>query len=132
MTQATMPPEYHPGPHRSQVKLASSLNILAGLYLLFSSWINGVNGGNTANGVVFGIIVVILAATRAGGSTGPWASWLAALIGIWVILSPWVYGYAGEHWMWSSIVAGICMLVLGVWSATASSTDDAMGARHDR
>jgi hypothetical protein len=123
-----MPPEFHPGSsHAGQVRLASGLNVLAGLYLLFSSWINGVNGGNTANGIIFGIIVVILAATRMAGNAGPWASWIDALIGIWVILSPWVYGYSGEPWMWNSIVVGIIILILGIWSATASTTGHPMG-----
>lgn len=129
MTHATVPPEYHPHTHQSQIKVASGLNFLAGIYLLISAWINGANAGNTANGIVFGIIVAILAATRFAGATGPWASWIDALIGIWLIISPWVYGYAGEPWMWNSIVVGIIMFVLGVWSASASSTADTMAGR---
>ena len=50
MTHTAAPPEYHARPNESQVKVASGLNVFAGLYLLLSSLINRVNGGNQANG----------------------------------------------------------------------------------
>lgn len=122
MTQAAHPQQFHPENHFAQVKVASGLNFLAGLYLLISAWANGANAGGTANGIIFGIIVAVLAATRFSGATGQWASWLAALIGLWMIISPWVYGYANHAWRWNSIVVGIIMIVLGVWSAVATGT----------
>lgn len=122
MTHAAHPQHFHThDTHESQVRLASGLNFLAGIYLLISAWIAGASAGSTWNGVIFGIIVAILAATRFSGATGPWASWIDALIGIWLIISPWVYGYSGSGWEWNSIVVGIIMLVLGVWSAMAGS-----------
>jgi hypothetical protein len=122
MTHAVHPQQFHPHDHGGQIRIASGLNFLAGLYLLISAWANGANGGGTANGIIFGIIVAILAASRFSGATGPWASWLDALIGVWMILSPWVYRYADTGWKWNSIVVGIIMIVLGVWSAIASTT----------
>ena len=128
MTHATVPPDYHP--HESQVKIASGLSVLAGIYLLLSSLVNRVNGANMANGVVFGLIVMILAATRLSGKAGSWAGWIDALIGVWMIFAPWVYGYAGEGWMWNAITVGIVMLVLGIWSATATADEPMIGSRH--
>lgn len=122
MTHATHPQQFHPRDHMGQVKVASGLNFLAGLYLLISAWANGANAGGTANGIIFGIVVAILAATRYSGATGSWASWLDALIGLWMIISPWVYHYADTTWKWNSIVVGIIMIILGVWSAIASSS----------
>lgn len=122
MTHAVHPAQFHPHTHPNQVKTASGLNFLAGIYLIISEWIGALSGGERANGIIFGIIVAILAATRFSESSRPWASWLNALIGIWVILQPWVYGYSGDAWMWNAIVVGIIMLVLGVWSAVASTT----------
>lgn len=122
MTHAAHPQQFHPHDHFAQVKVASGLNFLAGIYLLISAWAAGATSGATANGIIFGIIVAILAATRFSGATGAWASWLDALIGVWMIISPWVYGYAGYAWRWNSIVVGIIMIVLGVWSALATQT----------
>ena len=120
MTHATHPQQFHPE-YVNQVRTASGLNFLAGIYLLISASANAASAGAKANGVIFGIIVAILAATRFTGASGSWASWLAALIGVWMILSPWIYHFAGEAWMWSPIVVGIVMIVLGVWSALAGS-----------
>lgn len=120
MTQAVHSPQFHIPAHSNQIRTASGLNFIAGVYFLISEWIMAANGAERANGIIFGIIVGILAALRFGGAVGPWASWLNALIGIWVIISPWVYGYSGTAWMWNSIILGIIMLVLGFWSATAS------------
>jgi len=124
MTHAMHPQQLHT-PHRAQTKTASGLNFIAGIYLLISAWIAHVTAGGMANGIVFGIIVAILAASRFAGSTGPWASWLDALIGVWMILSPWVYGYADHAWKWNSIVVGIVMIVLGVWSALSTKAGEA-------
>ncbi|HVX42116.1 MAG TPA: SPW repeat protein [Gemmatimonadaceae bacterium] len=125
MTHAAHTPQFHPHEqHSGQVRWASGLNFIAGIYLLISAWIGGTGAGNTWNSVIAGIVVAILAATRFSGSTGPWASWIDALIGIWLIISPWVYGYSGESWQWNSIVVGIIMVILGVWSALASNTSE--------
>jgi hypothetical protein len=125
MTHAVHPQQFHPHAH-SNLKIASGLNFIAGVYLLISAWIGAETGGTRANGIIFGIIVAILAATRYAESTGPWASWLNALIGIWLIISPWAYGTSGAGWMWNSIIVGIIMLVLGTWAATSSRTDGGM------
>jgi hypothetical protein len=117
MTHAVHPQQFHPSSHPSQLKVASGLNFIVGVYLLISAWIGALTAGTRANGIIFGIIVAILAALRFSKSTGVWASWLNALIGIWLIISPWVYGTAGQGWMWNSIVVGIIMFVLGVWAA---------------
>ena len=120
MTHAAHPQHFHPHDTRSsQVRVASGLNFLVGIYLLISAWIGGANNGNVWNGVVFGIIVAILAATRFSGATGPWASWIDGLIGVWLIISPFILAYSGTA-MTNDIVVGIIVVVLGVWSALAS------------
>jgi len=123
MTHAAHPQHFHGNDtHVNQVRIASGLNFIAGIYLLISGWIGGVNTGNMLNAIIAGIVVAILAATRFSGVTGAWASWIDALIGVWLIISPWVYGYAGSGWEWNSIVVGIIMVVLGVWSAVATTS----------
>ena len=105
----------------AQVRIGSGICFLAGLYVLIAGWIGGANIGNTWNSVVAGIVVLVLAAMRFTRNAGPWASWIDALIGVWLIVSPWVYGYAAETWRWNSIVVGIVLVVFGAWSAMATS-----------
>ena len=129
MTHATHPQQqFHPhDTHSGQVRIASGLNFLVGVYLIISGWIGGTNGGNIWNSIIAGIIVAVLAATRFSGATRPWASWVDALVGAWLIISPWVYGYAGTSWEWNSIIVGIAIVVFGVWSALASDTSETPG-----
>jgi hypothetical protein len=122
MTHAERP--IGPGPdwHSNQVRLASGINFLAGVYLVISGWIGGVSAGNVWNSVIAGIVVLILAAIRLTGNAGPWASWIVALIGVWLIIAPWVYGYGGYGWRWNGIIVGIIAIICGVWSALAGRT----------
>jgi hypothetical protein len=120
MTQpATHPHSFHPEPP-SALRAAAGINVIAGLYVLISTWIASANTGDAWNGIIVGIVVTVLAAMRFSGSTGVWASWINALLGIWLIISPWVYRYAGTGQETNTIVLGIIVLVLGLWGASAS------------
>ncbi len=46
-----------------------------------------------------------------------WQTWLSGLIGIWLIVSPWVYDVADNTGvLWNSIVFGAIILILAIWS----------------
>lgn len=111
--------------HYGQVRLASGLNIIAGIWTIISPWVYGFYNaaGNVWNNVIVGIVIAVFAAIRFFGTAGTvWLSWINALLGIWLILSPWIYGYTGNAGrMWNSIIVGIVVLVLSVWSAVATS-----------
>lgn len=53
------------------------------------------------------------------GSLAKWASWLAALVGLWVLVSPFVLSgpVTSGTAMWSNVVAGIVVLVLAAYGA---------------
>jgi hypothetical protein len=114
-------------PHDAQVKTASGLNFLAGIWLIISPWIYGVITGNNAasNSVVVGIIIAVLAAIRFfAPRNAVGLSWINALLGIWMIISPWIYGYAGHTgWLWNSVIVGIIAVVLALWSAAGTRRD---------
>jgi hypothetical protein len=60
MAQSTQPQQFHPNPHFNQVRVASALNFLAGIYVLISAWLGAVNVGNRLNGIIGGAVVAIL------------------------------------------------------------------------
>lgn len=121
MTHSADSDQYTHESHATQVQIVSALNSLAGVYLLVSGSFGAVNTGNRLNSTIAGLAVGVLASSRLSGAPA-WVSWLNALIGAWLIISPWVYGYSGEAWRWNTIVVGIIILVLGIWSALASVT----------
>ena len=115
MTHAAQPQQFHPQAHADHHKVAGGINFIAGIYLIISCLVDPIGRGYEWNGIIVGIIVAILAASRFSGSARPWASWVNAILGIWLIISPWIYGFAGTGQQWNSIIVGIVVLIIGFW-----------------
>jgi hypothetical protein len=111
-------------PSDNQVKIASGLNFLAGIWLIISPWVYGTvySAGSAWNNIIVGIIIAVFAAIRFfSPRSAVGLSWINALLGIWMILSPWIYRYAANRpRLWNSIIMGIIVVILSVWSATAT------------
>ncbi len=53
-----------------------------------------------------------------------WRNWLAAIIGIWFIIAPWVFGFSGHAGaVWTSIVAGVIQLIVSGWAASREDSE---------
>jgi len=111
--------------HPGQTTTASGLDVLAGIWLLISPFVltfRGVNGAMT-NNVVMGIAIGILATYRlfSAAANNAWVSWLNALLGVWVLISPWVLGFSLSNTaMTNNLIVGIIVIILSVWSALSS------------
>lgn len=108
----------------NQVRTAGGLNFLAGLWIIFSPWAFGYfdsNGGGW-NSIIVGIVITVLAASRYLGTyQSSWMSWINVLLGLWLVISPWVYGYSDNVGaLWNSIIFGLIIFALAIWSALAS------------
>jgi hypothetical protein len=104
---------------------ASTLNVLAGIWLIISAWVIGSAGLPVAlwDTLIVGIVVLVLAAIRLGtrGATG--LSWINFLLGIWLIISPFVLGYtAASGAMTNAIILGILVAIFSLWAALARPT----------
>lgn len=113
--------------HKSMVQTASGLDILAGIWLLLSPFILGFAGEPAAlwNNVIFGLIVAILAGSRVTGEgyKTTWPSWVSFVIGLWLLIAPYMLGYAFiPAALWNSIILGLVIAVLALWSALSSPT----------
>jgi hypothetical protein len=75
---------------------ASFIALLAGLWLFFSPWIYGAYGDSSAwNSWVIGALVFLCGIIRMKRPAETGLSWLNSILGIWIVVSPWVYGYTG-------------------------------------
>lgn len=115
--------------HTGQVKTASGINVILGLWFLISPWVYGytaMHAGSVWNNIIVGIIIAILAAIRFFSPySATWLSWLNALLGVWVVISPWIYGYSANGGRtWNSVILGIIVIVLSIWSASATNSDE--------
>lgn len=104
-----------------QVTTASGLNILAGLWLIISPFVLGYSAlrGTMWNDIIVGIIVAVVAAVKIfRGRDLPWLSWINVVLGIWLILSPFIFGNASDtRVLYNEIIVGIIVAVLAAWSA---------------
>jgi hypothetical protein len=111
----------------SLAKWASWLAALVGLWVLVSPFVlSGSIGSGTAmwSNVAAGIVISALAgfgaysfrtaAEVAANTPGEWSGWIAALAGIWIVVSPFVLSglIATGTVMWGNVVAGVVALIL--------------------
>jgi len=122
-----MNPAYHP--NHGQVRLASGLTLIAGLWLIASPFVLTATHPMVMSNVAFGILVSVLAAVRLFGAySQTWMSWLCAAAAIWVIVSPWaMLGNAlpGPTYamMVCDVVTGFVIASLATWSALATISE---------
>jgi hypothetical protein len=124
---------------RQTVQWTSGINIIAGLWLIIAPFLLGYDAIQAAlwNDVIVGIIVAAFAVARvARPLMNPGLSWINALLGLWLIVAPFVLAYGGgiegealapegaiggaQTAMWNDIIVGVIVLVLGAWSALSA------------
>ena len=105
----------------SRAKAASTICMLAGIWLFVSPWVYGA-GGSAWNSWIVGALLFIVGLARIGSpmvSAG--LSWFNTLMGIWVFFSPWIFGYVGNEGRFiNSLCVGVIVFVLSIASAMAS------------
>jgi hypothetical protein len=79
---------------RKTARAPSWINLAIGMWVLVSPWLLGFteSGGATANAVVTGLAITMVAAAAVARES-PTAAWGNLLLAIWLFASPWVVGY---------------------------------------
>src|SRR5574337_94369 len=93
------------------------LNALLGAWMVLSPWVLGFQHqmAPTVSGVIVGLALI---AASLGAVFVPrvWEEWSQAVLGIWMIISPWMLGFSSQmDVMRSAVVSGIVALVLALW-----------------
>lgn len=93
------------------------VNALLGAWLVISPWALGFQDLTlaTATFVVTGVLLVSLA-VNAVLLPRAWEEWAAAALGVWLIASPWVLGFASSMTaVQVAIFTGLAAVVLTLW-----------------
>lgn len=110
-----------------QVRIASGINVLLGVFLIGSPWLFGnvqarLDMNPTLSVVVAGALVVICSVLRVS-----WPERRVGLsganiaFGIWTLTSPWVFGYSVDTLHTSlSFIIGVAIILSGTWSSSAT------------
>lgn len=100
----------------------SVIVFLAGIWLIISPFIlNYSMGGVQWNQFIFGIIIAVLAAIRFFFTGAHWASWLAALCGLWMIIAPYAMSQASTGARWASVIGGIVALIAALANTSTNA-----------
>src|SRR5688572_20869108 len=101
-----------------RMRWASWLNVLVGAWLVASPWMLGFaadDWAGTSNHVLIGGLVVVLAACSAVAPRRLHAlSWINAAFGAWLLVAPWLVGYATTPAMVNSALSGVGIAVLAL------------------
>ena len=109
------------------------INALLGVWLALSPWAIGYAAETAAmtNALVIGVALIAVAL---GAMIVPraWEEWTEAVLGLWLIASPWVLGFSNlTNAMRTAVVTGVAIAVLALWTL-ATDKDYSAGWRHDR
>ncbi len=115
-----VPPPPPPPDWRSEIASLSGLNVIAGIWLIIAPWVLGYSARDPRwNDVVFGIIVGVLALTRATGAyRADWMKWINAAIGVWLSIAAFTIDNTNVA-RWNDIILGIIVFLLAIGSAVA-------------
>ena len=96
-------------------------NFVLGVWLALSPWALGYQGDATVMSTAV-ITGVVLMAVALGAIFVPraWEEWTQAVIGVFLIASPWLLGFNDQQTvMRNAVITGIAVLALAAWTLLA-------------
>ena len=102
------------------------VNVFLGAWLVLSPWAVGYADDRT---ILFTFVLTgaLLVAAAIGAIVVPqaWEEWVEVALGVWLMASPWIVGFAGHlDAMQNALFSGLVVTVLALW---VLGTDDAYG-----
>jgi len=97
--------------------------LVLGAYVVVSPWLipyllrgSVLTLGSAWSHYIAGAAIVIVAAL-AISSFRLWEAWVEALLGLWVIIAPWVLGFTSLHaFTWNSVIVGALLVAISLGS----------------
>lgn len=102
------------------------VNGLLGAWLILSPWLAGF-ADQPAAMANFVIVGALLIAVALGAMFVPkaWEEWVEVALGLWLVASPWLLGFAGVALaMQNAVLVGLAVTLLALW---VLGTDDEYG-----
>jgi hypothetical protein len=115
LTKQTMP--------SSRPRLPAGSTSLAGIWLIMAPFLLGYSelAEPTWNDILVGVAVVILAGVKLSKPlSAAGISWVNVILGVWLIIAPFVLQYEVQNAMWNDIILGCIIAICGIWSAVAA------------
>jgi hypothetical protein len=96
----------------TNAKLCDVANLILGAVLFLSPWIFGFDAGIASqNAYISGLAIAVLA-IAALAAFAVWEEWLNLVVGLWALVSPWVFGFQGTRAMTVHVIIGAAVAIL--------------------
>lgn len=105
--------------HPENVKIASGINLLVGLWFFVSPWVYSTwHLHNSWNYWIIGGLIALFAAVRVASPEGSaFFGWMNVLFGIWAFASPWIFAYTASTGRFvNSLCVGVVVFILAIAS----------------
>lgn len=103
----------------------SGINVMLGIWLMISTYaIMGFHNFPAArtNNLIVGILVATFGFIRASDPQHPWWGWFNVVLGVWLIISPFVLGFSSDRVaLCHNIIVGVMVAILA-WTRSFHST----------
>jgi uncharacterized membrane protein len=106
-----------------QVRVECTISLIAGIWLFVSPWVYGSehNLNSWNSWLIGGLIITCMWLRLAFPSSMPGLSWFAACLGVYLFVSPWLYGYISNTGRWvNSMCVGIAIALSSICAAAAT------------
>jgi hypothetical protein len=92
------------------------INLICGVLLFISPWVLGFTGDMPAARTAWiGGIIIAIMGIAALVQFAEWEDWIALIVGLVVIASPWWMGFAGVHAaVWTCVVLGVIVALASI------------------
>jgi peptidoglycan/LPS O-acetylase OafA/YrhL len=116
--------------HSPRAQTTSAVSALLAAWLIVSPWLLGIPSGTlerpsidfALNFVVIGALVLAASAMRLNLEKTTPFNWLEAILGAWLIITPWMFGYdTGDVQTWNCIAVGVVIAGMAIFSLASSA-----------
>jgi len=104
--------------NRRSEQWQDAVNIILSIWLFISPWVLGYSGGQAQawNAWIVAVVVFVLSIASLA-QFQRWEEWINVLLGIWLILSPWILRFStNSRPAANAIIVGIIVGVLALWN----------------
>ncbi|MER3436451.1 MAG: hypothetical protein C4346_01835 [Chloroflexota bacterium] len=111
---------------RGPVALAHGLIILLCIWLFITPWVLKYTDAAGWNATIVAAIIAAAAAyrfvRREDLESTRWLSWVMIILGLWLIIAPWIISaYEENNEKWNSVIVGALIAILAYWGSRAES-----------
>jgi hypothetical protein len=102
---------------RTSDRIPDWLNLILAVCLFVSPWVLGFAGEQTPSWDAWVCAVVIgVFSIAALVSFAEWEEWVNLVVGVWLVISPWVLGFSTlAAATWTAAVIGISVVAIAAW-----------------